>query len=66
MFTVTPDADGTSTNEVEKTVDELGIDLSKFKVTYAKSGMNEGNFTLTEGVLKAKADAAVGNVCQVE
>ena len=65
VFTVTPDADGTSTNEVEKTVDELGIDLSKFKVTYAKSGMNEGNFTLTEGVLKAKADAAVGNVCQV-
>ena len=65
VFTVTPDDDGTSTNQVVKTVDELGIDLSKFKVTYAKSGMNEGNFTLTEGVLKAKADAAVGNVCQV-
>lgn len=65
VFTVTPDADGTSTNEVEKTVDELGIDLSKFKVTYAKSGANEVKFTLTEGVLKANTDAAVGDVCQV-
>lgn len=65
VFTVTPDADGTSTNEVEKTVDELGIDLSKFKVTYAKSGANEAKFTLTEGVLKANTDAAVGDVCQV-
>ena len=65
VFTVTSDADGTSANEVKKTVDELGIDLSKFKVTYAKSGANEAKFTLTEGVLKANTDAAVGDVCQV-
>lgn len=64
-FTVTLDANGTSTNQVVKTADQLGIDLSKFKVTYAKTGANEAKFTLKDGVLTANADAAVGNVCQV-
>ena len=64
-FTVTPDDDGTTTNQVVKTADQLGIDLSKFNVTYAKTGADEAHFTLTNGVLTANADASVGNKCVV-
>lgn len=64
-FTVTLDANGTSTNQVVKTADQLGIDLSKFKVTYAKTGTDEAHFTLTNGVLTANVDATVGNKCIV-
>lgn len=64
-FTVTPDDDGTTAHQVVKTADQLGIDLSKFKVTYAKTGANEAKFTLKDGVLTANADASVGNKCAV-
>ena len=63
-FIVTSNADGT-TDVVTKTADELGIDLSKFKVTYAKDGANEDNFTLINGVLTANGGASVGDVCVV-
>ena len=63
-FIVTSNADGT-TDVVTKTADELGIDLSKFKVTYAKDGANAAKFTLKDGVLTANADASVGNKCVV-
>lgn len=62
-FIVTSNPTATSTET--KSMDELGIDGSKFEVTFALGAGEDTNYELTEGVLKAKSSASVGATCSV-
>lgn len=62
-FIVTSNPTETSTER--KSMDELGIDGSKFEVTFALGAGEDTNYELTEGVLKAKSSAGVGATCSV-
>lgn len=63
-FTVTSNIDGSSETGV-KSMDELGIDGSKFEVNFALGASENENYDLIEGVLKAKSAAGVGATCTV-
>lgn len=62
-FIVTSNPTETSTEA--KSMDELGIDGSKFEVTFALGAGEDTDYELTEGVLKAKSSADVGATCSV-
>lgn len=62
-FIVTSNPTATSTET--KSMDELGIDGSKFEVTFVLGAGEDTNYELTEGVLKAKSSASVGATCSV-
>lgn len=61
-FIVTSNPTETSTEA--KSMDELGIDGSKFEVAF-ELGAETTNYKLTEGVLKATSSASVGATCSV-
>lgn len=62
-FIVTSNPNETSTET--KSMDELGIDGSKFEVAFELGVGEDTNYELTEGVLKAKSSASVGATCSV-
>lgn len=61
-FIVTSNPTETSTDT--KSMDELGIDDSKFEVAF-ELGAETTDYELTEGVLKATSSASVGATCSV-